>query len=318
MTALLFALACSETSEPPSEGEPLTVLATFDPAQGQLPEGVAVDEDHAYVGLATLGEIWSLPLDGSAEPEPYASVPPLPPDAAFLTGLTLDGEGRLYAAVASFSPELEAGIWRAPAGGGQAEPHGTGELVFANDSAFASDGTLYVTDSFGAVYRVAPDGQTTAWATDPLLLGDRAACGRQEALFDIGANGLVVTGDAIYVANSDHGSIVQIPLEADGSAGPAALFAGPDCEALAGIDGFARDPSDGSFYAALSHQDRVVHVDADGSVSTLIDDPVLDFPASIRLLEQDGRRSLIVTNFALDEALSGGEPRPSLIRWWLD
>jgi sugar lactone lactonase YvrE len=317
-TTLLFALACSGgEAEPGETGEPLSVLATFDPAVGELPEGVAVLGDRAYVGFATLGEIRAVPLDGSGAPEPYATVPPLPPDAAFLTGLTFDDRGRLYAAVGSFSADLAGGLYRASEEGGDAVAFGT-TIPFANDSAFASDGTLFATDSTGAVDVVTPDGTVIPWSTDPLLAGDRTICGRDDASFDVGANGLAVTDEALYVANSDRATLVRIPRAADGSAGEATVLAGPDCELLGGIDGLALDSRDGSLYAALNYQDRVVRVSADGSVSTLIDDPVLDFPASLRLLELEDRPALLVTNFALDAALSGGAPEPSLIRWWLD
>jgi hypothetical protein len=294
------------------------VVAAFDPAYGQLPEGLAIRDGAAYVGFAVLGTIDAVDL-GSGAISAYAATPPLPQDLAFVTGLTFDEAGALYAAVASFSPDLPGGIYRTPADGGDAAAYGTGGMVFASDAELDEAGTAYVTDStLGAVYRIAPDGTTEPWLVDPILAGGMAICGNDQGLFDIGANGLVYTPDALYVAVTDQGTVVEVPIAPDGSPGTPSVFAGPDCDALGGIDGLTLDPTDGSLYGAVNRHDRVVRIDPAGAVTTLIDDPILDFPASIRWTELDGRRALLVTNFALNNALSGAEAHPSLVRYWLE
>jgi sugar lactone lactonase YvrE len=112
----------------------------------------------------------------------------------------------------------------------------------------------------------------------------------------------------VYVANNDKGSIVKIPIEADGSAGAPSELVAPDCAALGGADGLALGP-DGSLYVAVNRQNRLVRVDAEGAVHVIAEGGVLDFPASLALADGE----LVVTSFALGAALSGGDPKPALV-----
>ncbi|HZO16971.1 MAG TPA: hypothetical protein VFB62_27030, partial [Polyangiaceae bacterium] len=105
----------------------LEVLASFDAATGELPEGLALRDDNAYVGFATLGAVVSVSTMGG-EPASYAQATGLPADNVFLTGLTFDAQGQLYAAVPSFVMNPAPGVYRAPAGGGDA-------TLFATDAA---------------------------------------------------------------------------------------------------------------------------------------------------------------------------------------
>src|SRR5262249_8253093 len=55
---VLASVACSGDSEPTKTPTVATkVLATFDPAAGELPEGVATQGGYAYAGFAPTGEI---------------------------------------------------------------------------------------------------------------------------------------------------------------------------------------------------------------------------------------------------------------------
>jgi sugar lactone lactonase YvrE len=316
---LLVACEATDPTTPTTQAaDPaLEVIAAFDPAAWELPEGLAVHAGEAYVSFAGLGQVHRVPLDGSASAL-YASVPALTPDTSFVTGISFDEAGRLNIAQPSFTADPVAGVYRAPEGGGTATLFAAHpQLVFPSDAEADEDGALYVTDSAtGVVLRAEPDGTTDVWATDPLLFGDRTACGNDAAAFDVGGNGLVWTDDAVYVANTDHGAILRIPIAADGTAGAVEVFAGPDCDALGGIDGLAFDGE--VFYAALNRQDRVVRIDADGSVTPVFDDPVLDFPSAVRAVDLDGRAALLVTSFAYDTALAGGDARPALLRAWLE
>jgi sugar lactone lactonase YvrE len=269
----------------------------------------------AYVGLALLGEVRSIPVEGGA-PSPYAQVEGLPIDNAFATGLAFDAAGRLYVAVPSFVPDPVPGVYRAPDGGGTATLFATDPaMVFPSDLAFDAAGDLYVTDSMAAtVFKVAADGTVTAFAQDPLFAGDKTICGNDQALFDIGANGLVVTSDALYVANTDQATIVAVPIDAGGNAGTPAVLAGPDCAALGGIDGIAL-AADGTFHAALNRQGAIATVGASGTIEVALADPLLDFPASVRF--GAGGDELFITSFALEHALAGEPAAPALLRWTL-
>lgn len=291
----------------------LEVVASFDPAAGELPEGLTLRDDDAYVSFATLGEVRSVSTANGARTS-YAQVTGLPVENAFVTGLTFDGQGQLYAAVPSFVPAPVPGVYRAPAGGGDATLFATDPMmVFPNGLEFDSSGELYVTDAgSGIVFRVSSAGVAEIFLQDALLLGDKTICGNDNALFDVGANGIAVTPSDVFVANTDQASIVRIPIEARGAAGVPEVFAGPDCATLGGIDGIAL-AADGSFYAALNRQNKIAKVSATGAVTVVVDDPQLDFPASVSLSPAED--ALYITNFALENALAGNPANPALLRW---
>jgi sugar lactone lactonase YvrE len=122
--------------------------------------------------------------------------------------------------------------------------------------------------------------------------------------FDIGANGIVVDGDTIFVSNTDKAQIIEIAIDANGAAGAPHLLVGPSCDALGGADGMALAP-DGDLVVAVNHQDKLARVDRAGHVSLLAAGAPLDFPASLGFA--DG--ALYITNFALLDA-----QHPALLR----
>lgn len=109
------------------------------------------------------------------------------------TGLTLDTEGRVYAAYVSFTADAAAGVYRVDVSGGDATLFASHpSMVFPNGFAWDDQGTLYVSDSAcGGVFRVQPDGTTEPWLQDPALAGDPPACGQPADALSVGANGLV-------------------------------------------------------------------------------------------------------------------------------
>ena len=78
-----------------------------------------------------------------------------------------------------------------------------------NDIAVARDGTVYATDTTGArVLRIKKGASAfDVWAADPMLLGT--------------ADGIALLADgAVYVNSVGQGTLLRIPVKADGSAGP--------------------------------------------------------------------------------------------------
>ena len=78
-----------------------------------------------------------------------------------------------------------------------------------NDIAVAKDGTVYVTDTTGARVLRLKKGATAldVWAADPMLLAT--------------ADGVALLADgAVYVNSVGQGTLLRIPVKADGSAGP--------------------------------------------------------------------------------------------------
>src|SRR5260370_1340459 len=118
---------------------------------------------------------------------------------------------------------------------------------------------MYFVDSIkGAVYR-APmgGGVATVWAQTPELA----------RLTFLGANGIHVREDAIWVSNTDQGTIVRFPIQGDGNAGSPTIVA----SGLVGIDDFAFLSSDRGIVAAMNAPNGVVLIGRHGSVTTLAD-----------------------------------------------
>jgi len=320
----LLAAACGDSNDTPSRadaGPPngdgaapaptwtATVLTSFDPAAGQLPEGVTVKDGAAYAGFAPLGQIAKVDL-ASGTSAPFGSIPKPVPGKGFMTGLSFGPDGMLYAALVSFDPTVQPGIYRIPAAGGDGSLFAKdSEMVFPNGLVFDPSGALFVTDSAaGAIYEIDPSGAVSAWAKSPLLAGDQNACGGSGNGFDIGANGLMARGGAFYVTNTDQGSVVRFAVGADGKAGPAEPVAGPDCAALSGADGIIAEPS-GDSIIAVNRQNKIVRLTSGGAIEVMASGGPIDFPAS---LAWNGS-TLVASSFAFANASAGKTARPGLV-----
>lgn len=307
--------SASSTSGTGGSAPIVEVVAAYDPAAFELPEGLAVSGTDAYVGFAFTGLIDRQPLSGGAR-APFASVPPPPPNTSFLTGIGFDTAGDLYGALVSFTPDAQAGIYRAPQAGGAATLFAShAQMVFPNGLAWSPSGELYVTDSaFGGVFVVDDAGETSPWFADPLLAGDPTVCGGEPDAIAVGANGIAWSDGALFVAGSDQGVLLRVPIEADGSAGAVEVVAGPDCAALAGLDGIVFD-DDGTVVGAVNRSDRIVRIDVEtGEVTTIAEGAPLDFPATVAFAGEGEERALYVTSFGLAKYLAGEVPSPALVR----
>src|SRR5688500_1099908 len=102
LSALTLILgACGEHADtPPTEVRSETsaaLIANFDAALGELPEGIAVKNGFAYVGFAPTGQIAKVELR-SGNKVPFATLPKPVPNKGFMTGLSFGLNGDLYAA----------------------------------------------------------------------------------------------------------------------------------------------------------------------------------------------------------------------------
>lgn len=302
-------LPSSHAAEPEAPAT-TELVARFDPAAGELPEGLVFGPDAAYVGFAPTSRVMRVDV-GSGKATEYAQLPAPVPGKGFLTGLAQSPSGDLYAGLASFVPEVQAGIYRVTKDGGEVSLFAKdAALPFPNGLAFDENGVLFASDSgTGSILRFDASGRAERWASGDALLGDAKACDGAGPGFAIGANGIVVERDAVYVVNLDQATLLRIPRAKDGSAGSPTIVAGPDCETLGGADGLARAP-DGSFVVAVNRQNKLVSVTPSGQVRTLAQGEPFDFPASVAYRGD----TLFATNFALHNASAGLPAHPGLVR----
>ena len=229
-------------------------------------------------------------------------------------GLAVNAEGDVYA----ISGGTNKGVYRVGRDGIPVRLTCTEQIFFPNGLAFDRRGNLYVTDSFGGIWRIPPGEVAEAWLQDDLLA---PIAGSTWA----GANGIAIYHSDLYVLNQDKGWIVRIPIRPDGSPGqpdvwaviqevpqsPPALRSYP----LRG-DGLAFDVH-GNVYVTVVTRAAVVRINAEDlsqetiAVAGLPTDAPLFAPlAGPGMLAfgtgKGGRQSLFVTNIApLNPSLRG-------------
>jgi hypothetical protein len=274
----LFAVPVATLAAGPSASvQSSRMLVLFDITKGQLPENmVAAPHGALDVALNGAGEIAQVASNGTFK---VLGMLPAPADGgvntpllkmAFMAGMARAANGTIYT-LYSTGTAGQSGVYRL-------EPGGIPQLIvslpadsLANELALdAATHELYISDSaLGVVWR-APEAGGTAeiWASGPPLAPTEF----------LGANGLKLHDHAIWVSNTDAGTIVRIPIESDGSAGPISTFA----TGLATIDDFNFVGSGDEIVAALNRDNQVALVAPNGSHSILLDaSDGLEGPTSI-------------------------------------
>ncbi len=319
--------AAGDASEDVQAPSP-TVVARFDPSMGQLPEGLWEVSPDAVGFVGTTGTpitAWAplaapvtIGADGGVQS--FGALAAGAPQSSYTLGVITDGAGNVYYAVAAAAapPNNPApGIYKLPAGGGGTATAfslgsaATPPMSFPNGLDF--QGTdLFVADSEGVIYKIDAGGVASVWSQDPLLAPGMAACGGMVPL-PIGANGIVHDANNVYVTNTNYGRLIKIPINANGSAGAAALIK-EDCAALVGADGLVIDPNDGTFLVALNVQNKIVRISPDGSsITVLASGSPLANPASPIIDTAGGARRLLVTNPAFFTSPDAGSPNLSAL-----
>lgn len=297
--AALVATLAVAVSSVAASAEP-DVVAAFDPAAQEMPEGLAIADDGTiYVSLGlpffvgpSDGWIKAVAADGTVSTITHW------PGGQGPAGIVVDAGGDLLVARPNPMDETSRGVYRVTVEGEAERLRGTEAILLANGLALDDAGSLYASDSaLGTIWRIPLDGsaEPEAWFSDPVLTG----CGEG----DVGVNGIALAADGLYAANTGRGVLAHIPMLEDGSAGAASVVAGDaeTCEpdALFGLDGIAVE-EDGSVVAALVMQHQLVRIDPeDGGVEVLATAADgLHNPASVALGsgERDG---LYFTNFAV-------------------
>jgi sugar lactone lactonase YvrE len=273
------------------------ILHTFNPALGELPEGVTVDKvGNVYVGLAPLSKI--VKFSPTGEVSDFAQLPAPTPFGTGVVGLAVDAPGNVYAGLASGDVSTQ-GVYKIYPDGSSERLPGTEAISFANALVFDKRGNLFVTDTiFGAVWRIPRGGSAQLWLHDETLVGFILPAPAPP--FPLGANGIAYRRGNLFVANTSKAQIVRIPVLNDGSPGTAEIFV-KDPALLTPLDGIALDVH-GNIFALVIAQNKLVRIDAETKDITTLATAAdgLDFPASLAFGSGKGnRQSVFVTNYAI-------------------
>jgi sugar lactone lactonase YvrE len=307
-TVLVVALMSGWVPKALGESHVDTVV-TFDAEASQLPEGVTVDPSgNVFVSWSPLGQLVKVAA-GSDTAEPFGAVEGLMEGDPGLLGLATDEDGNVYGGVVSTNPDAN-GVWKFDAETGDAQRiEGSEGIMLANAIAFDENGTMYITDSIvGAVWRAIAGEPAELWIQDALLEGD-SSFGYP---FPIGANGIAVSEEHVYVAVTETGLIIAIPVADDGSAGSPSVWSEMEEGVLP--DGLSVD-NEGNVYIAAPTVNQILRVHEDGTVETLAEESDgLDAPSSlIYAQDEDGNRVLYAVNYSIAIAPPGGAG-PALLK----
>lgn len=281
----------------------IRTVVNFEPPD--LPENLAIDGDgNVFMSMALTRELRKLPTTKTTrtglDKDDTELVATLGAPGTFVTGVAVDDAGTLYAANTNLDPGTASVIWSVAPDGTSTQLTSLPGSAFPNGVLIDDDrGRLLVSDSFrGEVWAVALDGSgTTTWINDSSLNPKSA----------FGANGVALSEDVLHVANLDFGRIVRIPIESDGSAGPATVFV--EDTSLVGADGITFH-NRANLHVAVNAQNTIRRVNGAEKIKTVVSGNPLDYPADVAF-DANSQGRLFVANFAFNS--DSATPNPALL-----
>lgn len=247
------------------------IVAHFDLSAGQTPEDIAVEPTGAAdISFSVADEVARVSLGGQVQvlgqlPNSGACAPN---PVALSLGLSRSADGTLF--LVDCTDNASTGVWRVSPGHAPVQIASLPASGFPNDMAL-DGGQLYIADSLLAtIWRVpVQGGSPVAWATGPSLA----------RISFLGANGIAVHDNAVWVSNTDQGTMTRIPILPDGSAGTAQTVA----SGLGVIDNFVFVPDTDEILAALTTANEVILIDNGTSRVLLTGTDGLSSPTSVAI-----------------------------------
>jgi sugar lactone lactonase YvrE len=236
------------------------VVAHFNISTLQQPENITLEPSgSAIVTFNRSRQIARVTTSGVVTI--LATLPAPASGTATASGIVRAVDGTLYV---NYNAGVLSGIWRVPASGGTPVQFVALPDV-ANLNGLAIDpAALYATDSAsGTVWKISLSagtvGAATLWAQGTAL--QRNTTGSS----GFGANGIKVHNGAVWVSNTDKGTLMSIPINANGTPGTLVTKA----TGITSIDDFAFTSS-GDVLAAQNFLNAASIIHPDGTHLTVL------------------------------------------------
>jgi hypothetical protein len=240
------------------------IVAHFDIAAGQQPENLALEPDGSVDLTFSFARQVARWRPGT-QPRILATVPAPPPGtvvpltgAAFVSGIVRAPGGDLYFLYTAGTDDL-TGLWKLNRGSNTPYRIAALPATSVPNGLDFSAGQFYASDSAnGIVWRIpGTGGVATAWSTAPELSAPAGS---------FGVNGLKVHRGSVWVTNLAQGTLLRIPIERFGAAGPPRVIAG----GLGSVDDFAFTGRGDDVLVAVNPDNRVEFVRSDGTHKTVL------------------------------------------------
>jgi len=230
-------------------------VAHFDINAQQQPENITLlPGGAADVTFNRSRQVAQVSTDGSVTI--LATLPAPATGTATASGIVRAPDGTLYV---NYNAGSQSGIWRIPPGGGTpVQVVALPDVKVLNGLALdIGEDALYATDSStGTVWKVSlKSGTASLWAQGTDLEPNTVNSS------GFGANGIKVHDGAVYVSNTQQGTLMRIPIDAHGAAGPLTTVA----QGVTGIDDFAFTGHGDQVLAAQNGLSEASLVNGDGT-----------------------------------------------------